>query len=78
MRPSDDFVIPAFSGSPLNHYRVRDGQVEFRSVHGNSSGLWRRLSIEDVLMHLVLKTAVAEWLYARRKFIAETMSEVAA
>ena len=68
MRYPDDFVIPACDSSPLNHYRVRDGCVEFRSIDRRSLGSWRTLSDDDVLMHLVLKTPVADWLYMRRGF----------
>ena len=65
MKFPDDFVI-ADQGFPLNHYRVRNGKLEFRSIYHDSLGSWRTLSVEDVLMHLVLKTDVATWLYARR------------
>jgi len=61
----DDFVI-ANQGFPLNHYRVQGGKLEFRSIYHDALGSWRTLSVEDVLMHLVLKTDVALWLYARR------------
>jgi hypothetical protein len=62
----DDFIILDAHGFPVNHYRVKDGQLEFRCVDAGSRGMWRTLSTEDVLMHLVLKTTVAEWLYVRR------------
>ncbi len=65
MKFPDDLVI-ADQGFPLNHYRVRDGKLEFRSIYHDSLGRWRTLSVEDVLMHLVLKTEVATWLYVRR------------
>ena len=64
MKFADDFVI-SDQGFPLNHYRVQHGKLEFRSIYRDSLGRWRTLSVEDVLMHLVLKTDVATWLYAR-------------
>lgn len=50
----------------MNHYRIRDGQLQFRIIRECSAGEWRTMTTTDVLMHLVLKTDVAEWLYARR------------
>jgi len=65
---ADDLIVVDAIGIPVNHYRVRDGRLHFRVVHGETLGEWRVLTIEDVLMHLSLKTQVAEWLYARRGF----------
>lgn len=78
MRSPDDLIIPACAGLPVNHYRVRQGQVQFRSIGRYASGSWRTLSTEDVLMHLMLKTPVANWLYARRGFITGTLVNRAA
>ena len=78
MRSPDDLIIPAWVGVPINHYRVRQGQVQFRSIDRDASGSWRTLSQEDVLMHLILKTPVADWLYARRGLILENMANQAA
>ena len=77
MRSPDDLIIPA-DGLPINHYRVRQGKVQFRSIGRYSSGSWRNLSEQDVMMHLVLKTPVADWLYVRRGFVFETMTSQAA
>ncbi|HKR29656.1 MAG TPA: hypothetical protein VJT08_04230 [Terriglobales bacterium] len=74
----DDLIIPASWGLPVNHYRVRNGEVRFRAIGRHSSGSWRTLSEYDVLMHVVLKTPVAEWLYARRGFSAGTVRQRAA
>ena len=78
MRSPDDLIIPAHAGLPINHYRVRQGQVEFRSIHRDASSSWRALSHEDVMMHLVLKTPVAQWLYLRRGFVVGSMARSAA
>jgi hypothetical protein len=61
----DDLFICGHDGI-LNHYRVRDGTLRFRWVADDNLGPWRTLSDNDILMHLMLKTRVAEWLYARR------------
>ena len=74
LRSPDDLIIPAWAGVPINHYRVRQGKVQFRSIDRYGSGAWRTLSNEDVLMHLMLKTAVADWLYARRGLIMGNMA----
>ena len=63
---SDDLIVCNASGLPVNQYRVRDGKLDFRVFRDNEIGAWRTLTTEDVLMHLVLKTQVATWLYARR------------
>jgi hypothetical protein len=68
----NDFIIPASWGLPVNHYQVRSGEVRFRTIGGHSRGSWRTLTVQDVLMHLVLKTPVAEWLYARKRLTAGT------
>jgi len=78
VRTPNDLLIPAWAGLPINHYRVRQGQLQFRSIGRDASGSWRTLSNEDVLMHLILKNPVADWLYARRGFILENMASRAA
>ena len=78
MEYPDDLIIPAFYGLPANHYQVTNDQLWFRAIGRHSSGSWRTLSEQDVLMHLVLKTPVAEWLYARRGFSARTVRQRAA
>jgi hypothetical protein len=48
----------SFSGDDFNEYRLRQGCVEFRA----SNGEWRILSEDDVQLHYVLHTQVANWL----------------
>jgi len=62
---SNDLIILGSGGSPANHYRMRGGKVRFRAIGRHSVGLWRTLSEQDIFMHLLLNTQVAEWLYAR-------------
>jgi len=64
----DEYVIPGYNGLPLNHYRIRDGKLEFRWIDRRFISSWRTLSSEDIVMHLMLKTSVSEWLYARHGF----------
>ena len=68
MRRYERFVVAPMGGAPGNEYRVTQGHLEFRTVNsarGRSSGTWRVLSPEDVLMHVNLKTPVGKWLVAR-------------
>jgi hypothetical protein len=69
--PSNFLKIPSQDGSPINEYRIRHGQIQFRSLdsQGNpfpyTAGAWRTLDAGDLQMHFVLNTAVAQWLVAR-------------
>ena len=62
----NDFVIVSSNDLPMNHYQIRDGELHFRIIREYTPGEWRKLTLTDVLMHLVWKTDVADWLYARR------------
>lgn len=69
--PSDLLKIPSQNGSPINEYRIHDGQIEFRSLDNEgkpfpyTAGAWRALEAADLQMHFVLHTAVAQWLMER-------------
>jgi hypothetical protein len=60
----DNLVICGYDGV-LNQYQINGGRLRFRCITEDDAGTWRTLSDGDVLMHLMLKTRVAEWLYAR-------------
>jgi hypothetical protein len=47
-----------FSDDDCNEYRLRQGYVEFRPNHG----FWRILGEDDVQLHCVLHTQIANWL----------------
>ena len=66
MQWPEDLIILSAPGMPENHYRIRGGELCFRIIYQQSAGAWRKLTVQDVLMHLVWNTSVAEWLYARR------------
>ena len=58
------------AGGPVNEYRVRDGCVELRVLHpwrqeAGQKCPWRALSADDILLHLSLNTALADWLFQR-------------
>ena len=63
--------IPSENGSPINEYRINQGQIEFRSLdpRGRPFSLrsegWRSLGAADIQLHFALKTAVAQWLIER-------------
>ena len=74
----DDLVIPGAEDVPLNHYRVKNGRLQFRCIYENKLGAWQILTAEDVMMHLVLRTPVAQWLYARHGVKVEIPFQIAA
>jgi hypothetical protein len=55
----------------INDYRISHGSVEFRVLDREGHSLrnresdWQKLTMEELSMHLVLNTIVAEWLYLR-------------
>ena len=77
MEAGDDFVICGRDGI-LNHYRIDRGRLRFRCITDDRAGRWRILSEGDITMHLVLKTRVAEWLYARHGFYSGALLRTAA
>ena len=62
-------IIPENNGAPVNEYRVRNGNVEFRSLDAEGQPFrfsrWRVLTAEDLLLHTHLNTPVAQWLKFR-------------
>ena len=60
------FMITSGDGAPDNQYRIRDKQVEFRSVMPSGPPatrlLWRVLEPDEVELHFALQTPVADWL----------------
>jgi len=65
--------VPSHNGSPCNEYRIRNGNIEFRSTDATgqaypySHGCWRTLSPEDIQLHFALHTIVADWILQRLK-----------
>jgi hypothetical protein len=63
--------IPSANGSPINEYRVSQGQIEFRSLDSqgkpfpHTGGSWTILDAGDLQLHFALNTAVARWLIER-------------
>ncbi len=63
--------IESFHGSPVNDYRIRDGQVEMRLLDAAGHVLrpplsdWKALDGSDIELHFALETVVAKWLEAR-------------
>lgn len=68
---ADLLRIPSENGSPVNEYRISNGQIEFRSldVQGkpfmHSEGKWKVLDGPDLQLHFSLNTVVAQWLLGR-------------
>jgi hypothetical protein len=69
------FLVTSRDGAPDNQYRIRDRNVEFRSVAANgppsTDRTWRILQPDEIDLHFALRTPVADWLdkalYATRK-----------
>lgn len=63
------FTILADKDGPVNQYRVRKRNLEFRTLdpHGERFhfGQWRKLTPDEITLHMNLNTAVAEWLNER-------------
>jgi hypothetical protein len=63
--------IPSKDGSPINEYRIQNGQIEFRSLDATgkpfsvTQGNWRVLNISELQLHFALDTVVAQWLMQR-------------
>lgn len=63
------FVIFSEQDAPVNQYRVHNRDLEFRVLdrRGNPFrfGQWRKLTPNEIALHMNLNTAVAEWLNER-------------
>jgi len=63
------FVITSGDGLPDNQYRIRNQHVEFRSFSPDGPASeerhWRVLEPDEVQLHFVLHTPVADWLDKR-------------
>jgi hypothetical protein len=56
-------IESARAGSPINEYRIRDGEVELRTLLPDFTRRpeWRQLNDNELLLHENLNTAVAQW-----------------
>jgi len=63
------FLITSEDGLPDNQYRIRNQHVEFRSFSPDGPASeerhWRVLEPDEVQLHFVLHTPVADWLDKR-------------
>lgn len=68
---TDLLRIPSENGSPINEYRIKNGQVEFRALNDQGKAFvrdgieWKALSGDELQLHFSLNTVVAEWLLGR-------------
>jgi hypothetical protein len=69
----DSLIITSKDGAPDNEYRILQSSVEFRALQSgrktdgqlNDSRLnseWRTLDRDEIQLHFVLHTPVADWL----------------
>src|SRR6266567_1798322 len=63
--------VEACDGSPIEDYRIENGQVEKRILdfnirsQGKGKGEWKRLTREQLVSHVMGNTVVARWLQRR-------------
>ena len=63
--------IPSKNGSPVNEYRIHEGEIQFRSLDFRNKSIsqelegWRSLDVTDIQLHFALKTVVSQWLIER-------------
>jgi hypothetical protein len=58
-------------GRVVNEYRIHDDSLELRTQdpQGTSKhARWRKVQADDIMLHLLLDTAVGKWLLSRRGF----------
>jgi hypothetical protein len=62
-------IILSERDAPVNQYRVHRRNLEFRALDSEGRRFrfsrWRKLTAEEIALHMNLNTAVAEWLNAR-------------
>ena len=62
-------IIPSEKNAPVNQYRVHKRNLEFRALDSQGRRFrfsrWRKLTAEEITLHMNLNTPVAEWLNAR-------------
>ena len=62
--------IGSRSGGPVNEYRIRNANVELRTLDATGCpsllcGRWRVLTADELMLHVSLNTLVAQWLMKR-------------
>ena len=59
-------------GRVVNEYRIRRDSLELRTWNPHAKTAqeanWRRLTTDEIMLHLLLNTAVGKWLMSRRGF----------
>lgn len=68
-RSPKQLTIFSDHNTPVNQYRVRKGNLQFRALDEHGSRFrfsrWRALSADEIALHSNLNTPVAEWLNSR-------------
>ena len=68
---TDELRIGEEGQCPWNEYRIRGGNIEFRSIQAkdkafsHNGGEWRPLSPDEIQLHFALDTLVARWIMDR-------------
>jgi hypothetical protein len=76
MKPNRRLMVEFGDDSRVDEYRIRGREVEFRARRPDGAdlpewgGQWRQLTADDIPLHLILHTAVGEWLTLRLPNVA--------
>jgi hypothetical protein len=69
MKSEPRLTVESCDGSSVDEYRITGREVEFRPRRRRNSipiyPRWRRVTEQDISLHLALQTAVGEWLRFR-------------
>ncbi|MCI0348083.1 MAG: DUF4178 domain-containing protein [Acidobacteriales bacterium] len=60
-------------GRVVNEYRIHRDKLELRTwnLQGRMPKQWRKVEPDEIMLHLLLNTAVGQWLMSRRGFDLE-------
>ena len=67
-------LLFAFPDGAVQRYRVVDGKLEFEEKAGVG---WHQLSPDQIMQHIMLGTAVGDWLRDRISWQVRTLGQAA-
>jgi hypothetical protein len=69
------------AGWPINEHRISDRDLELRTFDSSAQSfpdqrsIWRRLTANELLLHLRLETVVAQWFLQKIREVEAEMAE---
>jgi hypothetical protein len=73
MRDGNNLLL-AFNDGGVQRYRIANGNLAFQ---GRLGATWRLLNPDEIIQHLMLGTAVADWLHDRITWKVRTAAQAA-